>query len=71
MMKGSDLRSSSARTLWQQLVAGHRLHVPVADHQAVLVQLQLLQRFLPVGGLVQVVETQLLSRFWMIRTMVL
>src|SRR3546814_13945558 len=45
--------------LLEQLQPGHRLHVPVGDHEAEIVAPQLLQRRRPVRRLVDVVEADL------------
>src|SRR3954468_4072364 len=43
----------------QQVEPGHRLHVPVGDHQPEAAGAQLGQRLLPVGGFLDIVEFKL------------
>ena len=46
----------------QQVVAGHRLHVPVGDHEPVFLAAHLVQRRRTVAGIVDILEAKLLQK---------
>src|SRR3954454_4860930 len=48
--------------LLKELVAGHRLHVPIGDHEAVLLLLQLAESGRAVRRVVDIVEAELLEK---------
>ena len=60
-MNGVFDSSGLGANLAQQVVAGHRLHVPVRDHQPVFLDAHLFQRRRSIAGIVDIFEAELLQ----------
>jgi hypothetical protein len=61
MMKGDRAQFGVGPHLAQQVVAGHRLHVPIGNHKAVALFVHLRERRAAVIGVVDIGEADLLQ----------